>query len=205
MSQRVKRKGLYLLSLSSRLPFSSALQSHFFPQPPFPLSGLQNTPPRPAPQLPRGQVSLLSHHLPTQLLCASGEQSRKRINTVGGAALILGLCCWVGSAQSGGQRSGGIVGIGGLGRCSRIRLLISEYFITFTTILETQLRAELLNIELPTVKATFVLSGSLLAIHSEPTLPLVANGSIKPHVLAVHVPWWLRLPVKVGILKGLPL
>lgn len=144
MSQRVRRKGLYLLSLSSRLPFSSALQSHFFPQPPFPLSGLQNTPPRPS--TPSWPGVFAQNHLPTQLLCASGEQSRKRINTVGGAALILGLCCWVGSAQSGGQRSGGIVGIGGLGRCSRILFLTSEYFMSFTTILETQLRPELLNI-----------------------------------------------------------
>lgn len=61
-----------------------------------------------------------------------------------------------------------------------------QYFMSFTTILETQLRPELLNIELPTVKATFLLSGSLLAIHSEPTLPLVASRSIKPHTSAVH-------------------
>lgn len=65
-------EGLCLLSLPF-LPFSSALQLHF-PQPRFPwfpLSGPQNTLPRP--QFPLGQVSLLSHHLPTQLLCASGE------------------------------------------------------------------------------------------------------------------------------------
>lgn len=194
-----------LLSLSSRLAFLSLLRfNHTSSHNLLSLCLVCRTP-RPAPQLPRGQVSLLSHHLPSQLLCASGEQSRKRINTVGGAAFILGLCCWVGSAQSGGQRSGGIVGIGGLGRCSRILFLISEYLISFTTILETQLRAEILNIGLPTVKTTFLLSGSLLAIHSEPTLPLVADGSVKPHTSAVHALWCLRLPVKVGILKGLPL
>lgn len=76
------------------------------------------------------------------------------------------------------------MGIGGLGRGSRILLFTSECFTSFTTAPGTQLRAGFLNIELPTGKAkVLLLSGSLLAVHSEHTLLLWQMKPARPRLL----------------------
>lgn len=86
-------EGLYLLPSSAFLSLRSMT-----PLQPQSLCLVCRTP-CPSPLLPPSQVSLLSHHLPSQLLWASGEQSGDRKYTVGGwscsltrPVLLGGLC-----------------------------------------------------------------------------------------------------------------
>jgi hypothetical protein len=74
------------------------------------------------------------------------------------------------------------VGSGGLGRGSRYSPMSFLPYIPGT---------QLLNIDLPTGKTKFLLSGSQLPSHSEHTLPLaVAKGPCKLQASDVHAPGW---------------